>query len=330
MFKPVDILNLNSVLSVPDIENRVFSFYIPDYARGSKLFKSVFRSENNYSANIVKYNGTLFYKDFGEPKALNFISFVRRLFNCSMDEALGRINQDLCLGFESTVPVISNPIIISTGKPTENNIISLSIKKRKWLEHDIEYWNQYHLKIEWLEEASIFPISHFFVERISGTTMCYADKYAYTFNYYYNNGAFRRKIYQPYNKFKWISNIDTTIVQNINNIPRFGENLIITKGLKDSVCWSKLAEIPSVASNNEVTMIPDKVIDKLRTRFRDIYINFDNDSTGIKNSKIFADKYGFKEIIIPSIEGVKDFSDLVKYGINLALKFKDEIFNKNI
>lgn len=332
MFKPQEIITIDSILSIPDIENRVFSYYIPEYSSGMKLFKSVFRVESNNSANIVRVGNTLLYKDFGEDKSLNCISFVKKLYSCDTEEALFRINVDLGLGFHNTVKSTIGSIQrdnYKLGKPSGDVVKSLKIKRRDWQQHDITYWGAYHLKIEWLESVGILPISHFFIERDSGTSICRADKYAYTFNFYFNNGCFRRKIYQPYSEYKWLSNIDNTIVQNIKHIPKSGDNLIITKGFKDALCWTKVVNIPAIASNNETTMIPTEILDKLRLRFKNIYINYDNDDTGIKYSKIYSEKYSLIEIKIPKIECVKDFSDLVKKDINLALKLKDEIFSKN-
>ena len=331
MFKALDVISKDSILSIPDIENRVFSFYIPEYASGNKLFKSIFRRENNKSANIIRVGDTLLYKDFGDEKALNIISFVRKLYNCDTDEALSRINQDLNLGLHSNSTCREGRKTTQLGTPSSSTILSLKVKKRPWNKADIEYWGSYHLTIEWLEEAKIFPISHIFLEKIEGTTIITAEKLAYTFDFYFNNGSFRRKIYQPLSKdFKWLSNIDSTVVQNIKNIPESGDNLIITKGLKDAICWSKIAGIPSIASNNEATIIPEKVIEKKRKQFKNLYINYDNDETGAKFSKLFSKRYNLIEIVIPKIEGVKDFSDFVKKDIYLALKFRDEIFNKNV
>lgn len=330
MFKSKKVLTKNSVLNIPDIENRVFSFYIPEFRQGNRLFKSVFRDEKDASSNIVKYNNTLFYKDFGEEKAMNIISFVMRLKCCDSNTALSHINDDLGLGFHSsgcTKRVTTMPL----GLATDGSVVTvLKIKKRSFNDEDIKYWGQYNITIEHLKEYNIHAISHFEITKGGKSNVILADKLAYSFDYYVNEGVFRRKIYQPKSKIKWISNIDNTVVQGIKNIPINGQRIVISKGMKDTIVWNKVLGIPSVSANSEAAFIPDIVIEKLRKRFNEVYINFDNDKTGLRQSSKYATKYNLKIVEIPKIIGVKDISDLVKYNFNLACELKNNVLNNEI
>lgn len=309
------ILSLDSVLSIPDIENRVFSFYIPEYRSGAKVFKSPFRAEQTGSSYIVDIRGTLFFKDFGDNSCLNFYMFVRKLYNCDFSTALAIINRDLNLGFHTTVNCNCerSDNILKVGTPSVPDTVILRVKKRDWTADDVNYWGKYGVTVDMLVKYNVYPISHYFIDKSYDAVLSFkADKLAYSLDFYWCDNVFRRKIYQPYSKNKWYSNINNTVVQGIKALPRYGEKLIITKSLKDVICFSEVLNIPSIATNSESSFIPIEVFEKLQKRFSAIYICFDNDNTGEKFSSIYAEQYNLKRINIPKIARVKDISDLLE------------------
>lgn len=318
MIKFQQIPTIELIKTIPDYENMIFSYYIPDYASGNKMFRGLFRKDPNASANIIKYGDRLIYKDFGETESYDCFSFVAKYYGCKLRDTAYYIDKDLNLGIYSNTGVTrpTQPKTVNLGTPNKSGGTILQVKKRDWLDYDIEYWNQYKLTVDSITKYNIFPISTIFITKEGIQSIYPADKYSYSFDFYWHKGVFRRKIYQPYVKDigKWYSNINNTVIQGIKNIPKEGKNLIITKGLKDVMVWNEVYGIPAVASNNESTFILEEKFYKLKGRFDNIYINYDNDAAGIKNSTIFSDKYDIPNLIIPQFTNVTDISDLIKYS----------------
>jgi len=76
-----------------------------------------------------------------------------------------------------------------------------------------------------LKMAKISAISHFrlTIENKGINDVLYiCDNYSYNMDYYYNNGAFRRKLYFPKKESskKWLSNVDSSIIQGWGLLPK--------------------------------------------------------------------------------------------------------------
>lgn len=329
MFKIKQIPTIELINSIPDIENRVFSHYIPEYSGGKTMFNGIFRKDVNASANVIELDGKLVYSDYGERGCNDIFSFVSRIYGCTYYESPYYIDKDLNLGFYSNtgknIPKITKEVKL--GTPNKAGDTVLQVKKRAFEKHDLEYWSKYHLTKEDLIAYNIYPVSHIFIYKDDKLLQFVAQKYSYTFDFYWHEGIFRRKIYQPFvdGRGKWFSNINSTIIQGINIFPKTGVSAIITKGLKDAAVWYKVLGIPAIATNNEACFLPEEYFKKLRTRYPYLYINFDNDDTGIKNAEVFSEKYNLKNIVIPKIEGVKDISDFVAYSKTECIEFKNKL-----
>jgi hypothetical protein len=195
-----------------------------------------------------------------------------------------------------------SPIIDSSDKKT-----ILQIKSRPFYEWDLDFWEQGGITLNWLKDyrRNIKAIEYFWVNNYLNV----AEKYAYSYEFYYNKNIFRRKVYQPYSaNRKWISNIDTTIIQNINTLPKSTDNelLIISSSYKDSgviECNLTLPNsrlyIPSCAPNNEGAYLPQQLPFKFNQRFKRIVTWFDNDFGGHKAASKYELLYGYKPIFIP-------------------------------
>ena len=70
------------------------------------------------------------------------------------------------------------------------------------------------------------------------------------------------KIYQPYSKFKWLSNTSVSDLQGLSQLPKSGDTLVITKSLKDVMCLD-IWGIPAVAPSSESCVIPSDIVKQL-------------------------------------------------------------------
>jgi hypothetical protein len=253
----------------------------------------------------------LLYKDFGsDASATNIWGYIMRKYGLSYPQALDKIAMDLGLvpSTHQLYDIQPDTSIQATPRQTEINI-----KSREWLIKDKMYWNEkYLIPLELLQEYNVKPITHFWVN----DRLYKAAPLSYCYNYYEYSGRLLRKIYQPYSPIKWISNINGTVVQGIANIPKQHNLLIITKSLKDIMCL-RLIGYYSIATNNELSWIPDSVWQKLKQRYDRIVIFYDNDITGLTSASKFSSMYDIPYIYLPESCGAKDISDYIEVTKNL-------------
>lgn len=286
-------------------EEEIWKFYIPEFEKPDKQF-SLRSNDNNPSARISYYNGRLWLKDFGDvhqDHAETVFQFVSRIYNINYHDAVNLVFKDLNVG-KLDRQKYHNDKIIQEHIPT-----IINIKKRHFIDKDMLFWSQYGITQYWLQKACIFPISHFWIKskNTNGESKQFMTNFAFSYDYYWHNNVFRRKIYQPYKEDgKWISNVDTTIIQGWHMLPKEGGDiLIITSSYKDSGTIYCNTGIHSIAPNNEGSFIPEKVLEKLKKKWNKIYIWFDNDfnkptNEGLFYAKKFSNQYDIPYIITPN------------------------------
>jgi hypothetical protein len=308
----------------------VFKYYIPALKYPNTPFRSELREDNNPSCRVTKLSNGWRYKDFAISGTLNCIQYVMVKFNLSYKEALEKIRSDFNLNeIEATSFNYDNKPIIFGKIPENKSSSRISIKERRWSKLDKDYWyDKYNITKEWLIGANIIPISHFYISSDSYKKLYLTDSLAYCFNYGVIDNVKRRKIYQPYSEKKWVSNVNTNVVQGYHLLPRNNNLLVITSSLKDvGTLWCN-ANIFAIAPNSEASFIPEVILMNLKERFERIVIWFNNDEPGILNAKKYSKLYGLEYVFIP--EGYpKDPSDFVeKYGMKDFIHLCDTLLNK--
>jgi hypothetical protein len=124
------------------------------------------------------------------------------------------------------------------------------------------------------------------------------------------------KLYRPLadKTYKWRSNFHADVVEGYNQLPKRGKILFITKSRKDVMTLYELG-IPAISPRSENTPIPREIMLELKERFDEIYVNYDNDETGVKYSIKLTTEYDLKYWNIPKQYEEKDPSDFVEtYG----------------
>lgn len=295
----------------------IFERYCENFEGIGKPFKGVLRSgDSKPSAKIDIIGDDLLYKDFGQIGSYRAIPFVAKKFGTTYYGALQIINKDFQLGLgegRSSVKPIQKEAqkfkeICRSKKVSPTEIL---VKRRKLKDEDLKFWSKYYWTKEMLRSVDICPISHFWVNNPSKGKFYQSRVYnlAYTLDYYWHGGVFRRKIYQPHNKFggKFISNVDFSIVQGYKRLDKTGDILFITSSLKDCGPFWRLG-YNAIAPNSETTFLPEVFINKYRSRYKRIIIWFDNDQEGIESAKKFSQIYQLEYFYNP-IGYPKDPSD---------------------
>ena len=317
---------------ITDLE--IYQKYINEEIVPGKQILSPFRNENNASFGLfIGDGGEICFKDF-KLGGGDCITFVKTLFNLTYFEACSKIAIDFGMGddfiikkFDKTetnniTPINRNEFLHKAGT------LSLQKTKREWKSYDLLYWQEYGISLDTLKFFNVEPISHFFVN----DKIITADKYAYCFKEFKDNKE-TYKIYQPFNKtYKWINSHNNSVWQGWSQLPQTGENLIITKSLKDVMALYEVTGICAVSLQCENVLPKQQIFEELSNRFLDIYIFYDNDYDKEENwGQLFAQKFkeSFKvfEILIDDSYECKDFSDFVKKYGNVKAK---ELINKQL
>lgn len=287
-------------------EEELFKHYCPGFEKLDESFKSDLRKESMPSCRVSDFGGYLLYKDFGSPdRGTNIWGYLKRKFHVSFYSAIDIVAKD----FNLTATAVSSDHELKFQESLEKNTkrTVLRIKSRNWKIIDKEYWyERYGITKELLIAYNVVPVTYIWINDAPIRT----DSLSYCYNYYFHRERLLRKIYQPLSSRKWYSNIDSTVVQGIANIPKQSELLIITKSLKDVMCLNLLG-YPAVAPNNEAAWLPERVWNKFITRYNRMIILFDNDESGKTNAERFSLKYGVPHRYLPEEDGVKDISDYI-------------------
>lgn len=319
-------------------EEELLRRYAPGFSKVGDNFRLRSQSEDkNPSCSTTFYNGRLWLKDFGDPKYKKAVSipiFLQEEEGLTENDLIEKIVREFKL--EGTVAKYKSippdsqkndpPITYAQRKPT-----IIEVKYRNWQPHDVKYWGKYGITIEILESVDIFPISYFWLSNHKVNKKLYvASKHSYVFDYYWFDGLFMRKIYQPYNKrLKWLSNCNITVVQNYKTLPKSGDLLIVQSSLKDAKVTNLLG-YESIAPITENCWFTDSYWNKLKQRWKHIvyYANNDflkEDNPGIKYGKKISKMYDVPTVHNPNgtASDISDFREL--YGYDKSKELIDSL-----
>ena len=327
--KPVSKETILNTISEEDLFRR----YCTNFVEVDTPFCSELREDSNPSCRITDLGSGLRYKDFGSANpATDIWGYVQLKYNLSFIDVIERVANDCDVQNDSYSHSMnqSMPIVDSIQHKIKPKTVIL-IKRRDWLLVDKQYWaDKYEIGKALLEFYGVVPIVFYWVgkENNRNPQMLTADLLSYCYNYYWHNGILLRKIYQPYSKTaKWISNVDNTIVQGIDNIPKTADILIISSSLKDVMCW-RLLGYAAIAPNSESTWIPQIVWEKLLNRYKHIVIFFDNDISGLASITKYSEAYHTLHTHIPLEYREKNVSDFIeKYGMVQTNQLIEYLFN---
>lgn len=328
----------NLLSEVTDFE--IFKAYCPNFIQIGKKFSSPFREDVNPSCCISMYDKLMFI-DFAEGKPMDCFEYVKSIYNLTFFEVLIKINQDfgLNLDFNDKYHKIQcEPINRICVPPISKNTKSIiKVLPRKYNKLDKEFWwDKYHISSQRLIKSNTFPLISIFIKNNKTENEFIRknmDKLCYGYYFYKHNNIDLWKIYSPnrdQKNGKWISNIDSTVIDGINEIPKQGDLLIISKARKDRLLLNELG-YNAISTNNEGSFIPKINILKLKQRYKNIVVYFDNDVTGITKGSEFAEKYGLLHIYNHKNDP-KDIADIQSEwrDFNLTKKYIKELINDRI
>lgn len=295
-----------------------------------------YRDDTNPDCYFKKTNGVLrfidFAKNIGRP-GINCFEFIQKCYECSFTEALKIININLELGLGDNLGK-AKKIIHEHGCVEEKNVNKvfkervITFLPRQFNYKDKQFWSNYEISRENLMEDGVVPVDLYksisrkgFPFSIRPIDICYA--YTKFYDIEGNLLENKVKIYRPHasKDAKWFTNCNQNNIGSIETLDFNKERLVITKSYKDCRVLRNQG-INSIWFQSE-SMIPNKeILLNICNQFSDIVIWFDNDNTGITNSRIICNYINLitnsskcRFIILPPRllkQGIKDPSDYLK------------------
>lgn len=281
-------------------EYDIYAKYIGNFKVGM-IYNSPFRKDKNPSFGIFysKRNNRLLFKDHGTGECGNVIKFVslytgKTNYNDILKDIVDKLN-------------ITNATVLDHSKqykPSENTIIG--VVRQDFTQADIDYWSQFNISLETLKKYNVDSIKYYLCNGIvKGVYKDDNPMYSYkVYNHF--------KIYRPYaDKYhKWRNDLSEVDIQGLQQLPEKGDLLIITKSLKDVMCFHEMG-YNAISPASESTWLPDNILKNLKKRFKRIILMFDRDTTGLKYLRKISQKTGLEPLLVHKRFKSKDISDAI-------------------
>lgn len=318
-FKDSEITYYDFVQEISDED--VYFHYLGDFENNS-WFSAPWRSDTTPSLRITYYKDKWVWTDFGEDsRPKDSINFIERYYNVDRIEAVKKGWEDIVLNSNRELNLKKSIIpheIQSYCKLTKFTDFELEYwKKANITERDLQYFNVYsgeirHNNFLWHKSKKNDPL----------------------FIYMFDKKIPIYKGYRPFSKnskLKFYAKNVCNHIQGLEKLPNFGKILIITKSYKDVIVWYKLG-YPAIAPHSENMFISPFDLYDLESRFEHIYVNYDNDDTGVKKSLMYCTQYNLKYFNIPKNTNCKDCFEFVCNNSyeKLEALFKNKLLRDNV
>lgn len=305
-------------------EYDIFSYYLGIKFKLGQLIKSPLRiKDKNPSFNIFysRLNDKLMFKDFGNGSSGDVISFVKLLRNLSSrKETLKYVYEEI---IEYKIKPSTKGIVINSLKK-DKEYKDITVKRAKFNPADLSYWEDFNITEDILNTYKVNHITYAWINEVLTWTY---NKTNPLYSYRIYN---RFKLYKPLSKNgKFLTNCRPIDMQGFEQLPNKGQNLIITKSLKDVMVLYSLG-YTAMAPHSESCYIDKKIIENINKRFKNIYLFYDNDAIGQEWSDKLSKEYNYHNIHIPETYNQKDISDFIKqYKLNDTEELMKELLKDN-
>ena len=306
-------------------EYDIYKFYMPHQNwKINVVTYSPFRNEKNPSFIIGYRGGALRYVDFGDSsKKGGCFNFVMMLFNVNLNDALLMIDRDFDLGIISGSSTKQYERIISDyAQPTATSKreFFIQVKTRKFTHEELAYWNAYYQDIDDLRANNVYSIDTVFLNKQKFPIKDSELRFGYLYEGHW-------KIYRPFadKKNKWMpNNVPITMMDGLDDI-KDCDVAFINKSKKDYMVMKKIYPCCCAVQNEGMGCFSEENVEYIKENSERQILSFDSDETGVKNSQMITDKFGFEYCNVPRLyldEGIKDWADLARiHGLKTIEKY---------
>lgn len=294
---PEDILSYCS-------EHDIYGIYVGYKCPIGKRIISPIRAEGDPSFALFYAGDRLLFKDHSSAKHGDVFQFVREYL---------RIHENVLLSFPEVLKRICKDVVrnkVYSTYPTKIKTIDyvksdIKVVTKPYTERGLAYWNRFlnlpnHELKAYLEYHRVYEL-----KSRSDIGIFFSDiTFGYRIGYYW-------KIYQPYAEkdYKFRNNYPRHFIEGWAQL-RGRDTIIITKSKKDVMFLDRIG-IDSISPKSETTILPEKAMDIIDSKYKHKYVLFDNDG------KHNGSEYPWPMIQIPK-QIAKDPTDAV-----IATSFKE-------
>ena len=268
----------------------------------------------------------LIFHDFDGSFYGNFISVVMYLFNCSFYIALKIIANDFgIIKSNNYTPHIAE-IKISDIKFTEKQSTSnIQVAIKEFTQKELDWWNSFGISPKTLKKFHVVSCAHSF---LNGFYFSSSSDNSPMFGYYGGKKDEMElwRVYMPTKRtYRFLSNWKGSFLQGAKQLPVRGNNLLITKSMKDVMSLFEL-NINSIAPTSENVLMSYAQYDRLQKKFPNIFILMDNDLAGVRGAHKYKKAFPGLKCIFIKRKYSKDISDMCKKkGLAHFLECSDEL-----
>lgn len=254
------------------------------------------------------------FKDFATDDSGSCFDLVMKLFNLDFAGAKAKICQDFNLLPLDHAPK-SMPALTA---PQETKPASFSLKSRPFTDAEVQFWLAYGITPEILERFHVKALSSFSATNKEGKNYTIkSDSGKFIFAYDFGSWA---KLYKPLDdrkfRFQYLGDKPQNFVFGMDQLPEKGELVFLTGGEKDAMTLTSKG-YHAIALNSETAKPSTELLEDLRSRFSEIVVLYDNDKTGIEQSKELCKTFGLSRVMLPDLaDNGKDISDFFATGGN--------------
>jgi DNA primase len=306
-------------------EYDIYKMYMPHQNwKINVVTYSPFRNEKNPSFIIGYRGGALRFVDFGDSSRKGgCFNFVMMLFNVSLNDALLMIDRDFDLGIVSGSSTKNYERIVSDyAQPTATSKREyfIQVKTRKFTHEELAYWNGYYQDIDDLRANNVYSIDTVYLNKQKFPIKDSELRFGYLYEGHW-------KIYRPFadKKNKWMpNNVPITMMDGLQEI-KDCDVAFINKRKKDYMVMKKVFPCCCAVQNEGMGCFSEENVEYIKENSDRQILSFDSDETGVKNSQMITDKFGFEYCNVPRIyldEGIKDWADLARiHGLKTIEKY---------
>lgn len=313
---------LAKVNSYEILNHYLFPYHKENKLIGGKNINNPFlpAKQDTPSFNIFPAMGTSEwrYNDFATGDSGSCFDLVMKLNNLSFTEALAAINADMNLFLDSNT---STTVSIQTKQIEQAKVISeldkmkpakrFTITKREYNTHDWEFWEKFKINKQTLDKFNVVALGSYSAFNKEGKP--YEIKaFGGRLMYAYDNGDWT-KIYKPFDekkyKFQFLGIKEANYIFGWKHLPEKADLVFITGGEKDVLTLVSNG-FNAITLNSETANLQDETAEELKERFKNVIVLYDNDPTGVKQSKHLSSLYKIHRLQLPKIaNNGKDISD---------------------
>lgn len=271
------------------------------------LYTNPSRHDVNAGCKFFQQSGYWWLTDFARKKVYNCFTILKDMYNISYPKVLEMVYQDF-LGKGSDY--VKSDYVYIPKLVKEGTLIDCKIQN--YTKQDIDYLKSFHLTANICKRHNVYSVAMYWIN----------GKQVYSYRNsdpclgYLEDGKWKMYHYKR-KDFRFVSNINSSMLQGLEQLRYESNLLIITKSKKDVMVYDFL-EHESVAPHSEALSKWEIHLPHLQNNYDQIIINFDNDEAGYIAADAVINKYpNLIPLFIPIESNQKDISDYIRsYGIN--------------